>query len=181
LYSKEGKNIGGYNRIYEGWQQFHATIYPGIRINGTSQDGGGQLELGLKFQLFQGRWWFGVNNRTTTDWIWLGFYPASLFQHGLATQAVREIFGGEVFATAGNPCSTTDQMGSGRHAAAGWTHAAYQRNLRVLDINQNQQDFNGTALVDAPPTCSTSRYTIDTHMKSGSTWGSYQFFGGTAN
>jgi hypothetical protein len=131
-YTADGDNIGGYNRLKLGWHQVHATIFPGIRINGSSTQGAGsQLEIGLKYQLFQGNWWLGFNNVESGPWIWLGYYPASLFAGGIGNHASWASFGGEVFSALANPCSTKDQMGSGRHASVGFSHAAFQRNMRT--------------------------------------------------
>jgi hypothetical protein len=44
-------NVGGYNALVSGWVQKHPTIFPGIAINGSSVEGGEQLEIGLKFRL----------------------------------------------------------------------------------------------------------------------------------
>jgi hypothetical protein len=175
-------NIGGYNRNASGWVQVHPSIFPGIRINGSSSPGGGQLEIGLKYQLFNGNWWLGFSNDGSKPWVWLGYYPASLF-NGLAKNGNWVSFGGEVDSLLSNPCSTQDQMGSGRHAAAGWTHAAYQRLL----INQNTAagglvNFSGTAEVDvAAAACPKTMYTVQTFMNSGGNWGSYQYYGGPSN
>ncbi len=181
-YASDGDNVGSYNRLHKGYVQYNATVYPGIRINGSSTQGGGQLEIGLKFQLWQGNWWLGFSNSQGGPWTWMGYYPGSLFGSGLASSAQWLSFGGEVYSALANPCSTQDQMGSGRHAAAGWTHAAYQRLLRNQSTAAGAlTDFAGVAGVDSAASgCPTSPYTIQTFMTSGSNWGSYQFYGGPA-
>jgi hypothetical protein len=179
-YTAEGDRLGGYNRLEAGWIQYHPTIYPGIRVNGSSMPGPLQLEIGIKFQLFEGNWWFAINNREAGPWIWIGYYPARLFHGGLGERADWVGFGGEVYSSLTNPCSTRDQMGSGRHAAAGWQHAAFQRNLHTQSHTSGAiTNFNGIAGVDvAARRCPNDEYTIDCFMNSGTTWGSYQFFGG---
>ena len=139
-----------------------------------------QLEIGIKFQLFEGNWWFAVNNREAGPWIWIGYYPASLFNGGLGERVDWVAFGGEVYSSLANPCSTRDQMGSGRHASAGWQQAAFQRNLHTQSHTSGSiTNFNGIPDVDvAARRCSNDEYTIDSFMNSGTTWGSYQFFGG---
>ena len=65
-------------------------------------------------------------------------------------------------------------MGSGRFAEEGWKRAAFQKNTLV------QSDRQGT-LVDSNGSTSaedSSYYDIENHMKSGSSWGSYFWFGG---
>jgi hypothetical protein len=179
-YTAEGDDLGGYNRLEAGWIQYHPTIYPGIRINGSSMPGPLQLELGIKYQLYEGNWWFAVNNREAGPWIWIGYYPASLFAGGLGHHVDWVGFGGEVYSALANPCTTRDQMGSGRHAVAGWQQAAFQRNLHTQShVSGAITNFNGIANVDvAARRCPTDEYTIECFMNSGTTWGSYQFFGG---
>jgi hypothetical protein len=179
-YTAEGNNIGGYNRLQSGWIQYNASIFPGIRINGSSAQGGVQLEIGLKYQLYEGNWWLGFNNNESGPWIWLGYYPASLFGGALGNLAQFVSFGGEVYSALANPCSTTDQMGSGREAKDGWTHAAYQRNLEnQSNAGGSMVGFNGVPEVDtAASNCPTNKYSIQCFMDSGSSWGSYQYFGG---
>jgi hypothetical protein len=182
-YTKDGNNIGGYNRLGQGWHQVHATIFPGIRVNGSSTQGAGsQLEIGLKYQLFQGNWWLGFNNVEAGPWIWLGYYPASLFAGGIGNHASWASFGGEVFSALANPCTTTDQMGSGRHASTGYSHAAYQRNMRTqTNAAGAVVNFNGSPETDAAAAhCPANQYTIQCFMNSGGGWGSFQFFGGQA-
>ena len=182
-YTAEGNNIGGYNRLNTGWVQYHATIFPGIRINGSSVQGGGQLEIGLKYQLYNGNWWLAFNNNESGPWIWIGYYPASLFSGGLGDHADWVSFGGEVYSALANPCSTTDQMGSGRQAASGFSHAAFQRNLEYqTNANGAMVNFNGATEVDtAASNCPSNVYTIQSFMNSGSNWGSYQYFGGPSD
>lgn len=181
-YTADGDNLGGYNRLVKGWQQVHASIFPGIRINGSSTQGGSQLEIGLKFQLFNGNWWLGFNNNESGPWIWLGYYPASLFAGGIGNHASWVSFGGEVYSALANPCLTTDQMGSGRHASAGFSHAAFQRNMRTqANTAGGVVDFAGSPETDAAASdCPAGQYTIQPFMNSGGSWGSYQYFGGQA-
>jgi Neprosin len=180
-YQSDGNGLGGYNRIYSGWVQYHPWIFPGIRVNGSSALGGTQLELAIKYQLWQGNWWFGVNNDESGPWIWIGYYPTTLFNGGISDHADWVAFGGEVYSALADPCTTTDQMGSGRQGGDGWTQACYQRLIHLQEslVNGDMIDYNGTPSVDAAAsTCASDPYTIDASMLSGSNWGSYQFFGG---
>ncbi len=182
-YTGDGDNIGGYNRLKQGWHQVHATIYPGIKINGSSTQGGAsQLEIGLKYQLYNGNWWLGFNSNESGPWVWLGYYPASLFAGGIGGHASWASFGGEVFSALANPCLTTDQMGSGRHAAAGFSHAAFQRNMRTQSNTAGAMvNLAGSSETDsAASTCPANQYTIQTFMNSAGSWASYQYFGGQA-
>ena len=184
-YGPGGDNVGGYNRLVKGWVQVHPTIYPGIRITGISTLGASpQVEIALKYQLRNdGNWWLGFNNDVSGPWIWLGYYPASLFAGGLGGHASWASFGGEVYSALPNPCQTTDQMGSGLHAWAGFSNAAYQRNLRTQsNLAGTLVDFAGSPETDsAASTCPPGLYTIQCFMNSGGSWGSYQYFGGQAD
>jgi hypothetical protein len=180
-YAGDGDNIGGYNRIQLGWVQVHPTIFPGILAVQSSAPGATPVELGLKFQLHQGNWWLAINNAQT--WTWLGYYPGTLFPGGLADHAEWVSFGGEVFSALSNPCATTDQMGSGRQADGGWSYAAYQRNLQYqAAASGTMADFDGNAESDtAASGCPAGAYTIEVFMQSGSSWASYQYFGGPSS
>ncbi|MGA3341807.1 MAG: neprosin family prolyl endopeptidase [Methylocella sp.] len=173
-YSADGNNLGGYNRLESGWKQYSASVFPGIRINGVSTPGGQQLDVSIKYQLYQGNWWFAVQG------IWMGYYPASLFSGGIGNHAEWVGFGGEVYSSLENPSLTKDQMGSGRQAQDGWTHAAWQRNLRnQSEPNGTMVNNNGTASTDTA-NGGANRYDIQMHMNSGTTWGSYFYVGGPA-
>ena len=182
-YAATGDRIGGYNRLQVGWIQVHPSIYPGICISRASAQGvTPQLELGLKFQLYQSNWWLGVNVDAASPWIWLGYYPGTLFAGGLSDHADWVSFGGEVYTDLGNPCLTTDQMGSGLHAERGWKYACYQRNMRFQSSSAGAMSiFAGTPEVDpAAPDCAGNQYSLDTFVNSGSLWETYQYFGGQA-
>jgi Neprosin len=136
-YTKDGDNLGGYNRLHKGWIQYSPSVFPGIRINGLSTFGGGQTDVSMKFQLYREpnsndvNWWVAVQG------IWVGYYPATLYNGGLGNKVEWIGSGGEVYSSLKNPEATKDQMGSGWQAQAGWTKAAFLRNLR------NQSNMNG--------------------------------------
>lgn len=177
-YSEDGNNLGGYNRIHSGWVQYSPTVFPGIRMNGVSAQDSVQLEFFIKFQLYNGNWWFGFQGGGS--FMWIGYYPASLFGGGLGNYAEWVGFGGEVYSSLANPSLTKDQMGSGRQAQDGWTNAAFQKNLRnQSDANGDMVNHNGVAETDTANGGS-NPYTIQMYMNSGSTWGSYFFVGGPA-
>ncbi len=184
-YGGDGDNKGSYNSLYKGWVQYSSpsttgqTLFPGIRINNPSTFGGTQTNISMKFQLYREpgtntlNWWVAL------DGIWMGYYPATLFPNGLAGHASWVGCGGEIFSDLSNPASSTDQMGSGWQAAAGWTKAAFLRNLRnQTDLAGTMTDNNGTATTDIATARGTDPYTIQMAMKSGSSWGSYFYVGG---
>jgi hypothetical protein len=180
-YKKDGDNEGGYNRQHKGWVQYSPSVFPGIRINGTSTFDGTQFEISMKFQLYQEpnstdvNWWVAVQG------IWMGYYPASLFKTGLASEVQWVGSGGEVFSSLKNPEDTQDQMGSGYQADGGWAKSAYLRNLRVqTDMNGTMTENDGFPTTDAATSGGADPYTIALDMESGSSWDSYFFVGGPA-
>jgi hypothetical protein len=178
-YKHDGDNEGGYNTQVKGWIQHSNSVFPGIRINGTSVFDGEQFEISMKFQLYQEpnssdvNWWVAVQG------IWMGYYPATLYKAGLAVEVDWVGSGGEVFSSLSNPEQTQDQMGSGHQAAGGWAKSAYLRNLRVqTDMNGTMIENNGNASTDAAVPGGADPYTIALDMESGSSWDSYFFVGG---
>jgi hypothetical protein len=65
-------------------------------------------------------------------------------------------------------------MGSGFWAEDGWQWAAYQRNLLFQDRSGALHDYNA----DSTVVDSSNMYDLETHMLSGTSWGSYQWLGG---
>ena len=171
-YAKKGDDLGGYNRDVRGWVQVSRTIFPGTAIQPNSVSGGTQFALFIKYQRWAGNWWLKVGNE------WVGYYPARLFTNlGLRNSADSIQFYGEV-ADARLPAGKTrTDMGSGRWADTRWPNAAYAHNLRyqrsrnggmaVFDSAGGFENASGPAF-----------YSIETHMKSAGTWGSYFWFGG---
>jgi hypothetical protein len=169
-YAFEGDNQGGYNRDVDGWVQYDSSVYPGAGFATVSTPGGDQYDFFMKFQLFDGNWWFMAGDR------WIGYYPGQLYAAGsFADHANAVAFLGEVFDSdeVVGPTSTT--MGSGQWAESQWPWAAFQRNLRVqIDGEGSMDDYNPNRVVVNSP----SMYDLETHMLSGSSWGSYQWIGG---
>ncbi len=165
-----GKELGGYNTEVGGWQQYASTIHPGSLCTPLSQSGGTQYIMALKIQLWQGNWWVKVNGT------WIGFYPASLYDTtGLRDYADQLLWGGEVVDSDGHAGTTSTDMGNGHWPYEGWQHCAYMSNLRYQSTTEGaMSDFNGTALSEFP-----ACYGIESHMLSGSSWGSYFWWGGS--
>jgi Neprosin len=172
-YTGDGDNLGGYNRDFAGWVQYDPNVFPGILINGSSTYGGNQDIITIKFQLYQGNWWFQAQG------IWMGYYPASLFGGGpggaaLGDHAEWVAFWGEVYSSLADPSQTTTWMGSGNFAEDGWTWSAYQSNTRIqIDGNGTMADSDGSPSAENP-----AMYDIQSNMVSGSSWASYFWFGG---
>ena len=171
-YTADGDNIGGYNRLHTGWVQSSAATFPGSGLV-TSRIDHQVNRYEMLFMLWQGNWWFKIENE------WVGYYPASLFGTGaMASSASWLSFGGEVFSGLPDPTTTTSQMGSGRkgeHGSDGYS--AWQRNIGAITAitaaGGTTFDFDGTAAAEDG-----SRYDIVQTMRSGTNWGSFLFAGG---
>lgn len=117
-YSKNGDNIGGYNQDVKGWVQYSDLIYPGAVSSPNSTPGGDQYVMFIKYQLFEGNWWFNCNGH------WIGYYPAVLFDDsGLRSQADSVAFFGEVVDSAAHSSATWTDMGSGYWSEYEWPYA----------------------------------------------------------
>jgi hypothetical protein len=167
---KEGS--GGYNQEVDGWVQYDSGVYPGATVGPTSTPGGTQYILPIKYQLWQGNWWFRSGGR------WIGYYPTSLWEgnqsvfENLGDHASAIQFYGEVADSEGG--STISDMGSGYWAKDGWTWAAYQSNLLVqTDRGGGLSGYNGAGWASDP-----GMYSVVTQMNSGTNWGSYFWLGG---
>jgi hypothetical protein len=170
-----GDNLGGYNQDVDGWVQHDGQIHPGALISPNSVRGGDQYAFQIKYQLFQDNWWFMCNGR------WLGYYPAQLFMGNQSTfttlgdHADHVQFYGEVYDSNDTPGKTKTDMGSGYWPNYGWTWAAYQRNLMIqADRAGGMAEYDGGSGYASD----TDMYDIETHMGSGTDWGSYFWMGG---
>ena len=178
-YASFGDNVSGWNRDVKGWVQYDKTIFPGTVFTPLSVDGGDQHDIKIWYKLYRDNWWLSVMDR------WIGYYPASLFRahttnpaQTLSAGSDEIAFYGEIFDSDGGPGPTTTDMGSGEYAETRWTHAAFVRNIQYQagsgDGNsQTDYDGSGQVIVSDP-----KRYDIETHFKSGSSWGSYFWVGG---
>gem|GEM_PF-781921 len=176
-YSQDGDNLGGYNQDVDGWVQYSSVIYPGAGWSPLSSQGGGQYGFTFLYQLYENNWWVWVQGATGQ---WVGYYPSWLFFGGPGKSefstlgAVAEWVGfwGEVYSALSNPNLTTDQMGSGRKAEAGFSHACFQKNLLIL-TSGSWVNHNGSSSSEDP-----SKFDIQLHMNSDGPFGSYFYAGG---
>lgn len=133
-------------------------------------------QVAMRVELRQndaGDWWFRL------DGAWIGYWPNDRFDsRGIADAATRVAYGGEVMDYRSSGRHTKTQMGSGRFASAGWTKAAYQRNMTYVEGPRNaprrrQALPNATDI--AGPNCYDAIYVFD---RSSAGWDTYMFFGG---
>jgi len=117
------QTTGCYNLSCGAFVQTSSSFAPGMALGSVSVIGGPQYIMELAVWHTGGRWWIYYNGTAGTNTI--GYYPDSLFRSGALTHNATEIdYGGETVGTTSFP-----QMGSGRFAAEGWQHAAYQRTI----------------------------------------------------
>jgi hypothetical protein len=157
-YTNPGNNLGGYNRKVDGWQQVSHKTFPGDAFISGS-------ELGIWVRMYGSNWWVNINGE------WMGYYPGSLFAPaGLGAAAGAVSWYGEILDYRYDNTATYTQMGNGQFAG---TSAAYMRNIQVESINQQLLYSPNSAWADKP-----NCYSIESHATSGTTWGSYFYFGG---
>jgi len=174
-YTSDGDNEGGYNEDVDGWVQVDGAVHPGALSSPNSVRGGAQYVMQIKYQWYNDNWWLMCNGR------WLGYYPSRLFMGSksvfstLGDHADGIHFYGEIYDSDETPGKTRTDMGSGYWPEYGWTWAAYQRNLLVqTDRAGSMADYDGGTGWASDP----DMYDIETHMRSGSDWGSYFWMGG---
>lgn len=173
-YQSYGDNVCGWNTEYRGWVQYDNSYYPGMELSPLSVVNGAQQNLQIQYRLDNGNWWLAVNGK------WVGYYPANMFVtkgnaagSTLADHADTIFWYGEIYQSEGS--LTTTDMGSGHFANEGYGKAAYIRNILVTGTDDRDGDYDGSAGVSVSDP---NRYTIDTHFRSGQSWGSYFFLGG---
>ena len=170
-YSQDGNNLGGYNQDVDGWIQYDDALYPGATYTPYGTPGGDCYEIFIKFQLYQGNWWFKCQDR------WLGYYPGSLFS-ALGDHADQIGFWGEIFNSQYDPNNprvntTTTDMCSGYWAEYDFPWCGYMHNLMVqIDQDGSLIDYDGgTGWASNPDS-------YDIITGNGGGWGSYILLGG---
>jgi hypothetical protein len=165
-----GSSASGWHPHVTGFVQT-AAYSPGFAVVPLSTDGGAQYDEYLEVQLFQGNWWVG---HATSTFVWLGYYPTSLFTQ-LNTKACKIAMYGEVFDQTETDW-TSDNMGSGAFASAGWTHAAFVRRPSYIDTSSQWQWLDSSGLA-APQ--DTACYTVGSMVTSSTPgWERYFYLGG---
>ena len=168
-YTSSGDNKGGYNRDVDGWVQYSNVVYPEAVSSPNSTRGGAQYIMQIKYQLYQGNWWFCCNGR------WIGYYPASLFNTGgLRNSAEKVAFYGEIVDSGEDSGSSWTDMGSGYWPDQHWTWSAYLSNLRYQSrASGSMSRYSGSTWESNP-----DEYGIEEHFSDTGSWGSYCWLGG---
>ncbi|ODA83402.1 hypothetical protein RJ55_01916 [Drechmeria coniospora] len=168
-HASDSDGTGGYNGDHGGWVQVCPELYPGMMVD--SPGDGTERDIEMMYILDQGNWWLWVQDR------FIGYYPGSLFNNGLASGAQGVTLFGEVFAMGGVdtgiPMGTgvlpTDSQGTTEEPSC--HGATYIRNM--FQINGNSGDID----LDANTVLTHNSYAITKHMSS-TPWGSFICVGG---
>jgi hypothetical protein len=170
-YTERGDNKGGYNQDVDGWVQYSSRIFPAALSTPASTFGGTQYILNLKWQLWQGNWWFRVNGS------WIGYYPASLFNStGLRSEAEKVAWYGEIVDSGDHAGTTRTDMGNGHWPYEGWQRCAYMSNLSYQSGTGGQMArYNPGTVYASHPSC----YGIESHFDNTGSWGPYFWWGGS--
>ena len=168
-YTSSGDNKGGYNRDVDGWVQYSSVVYPEAKSSPNSTRGGTQYIMQIKYQLYQGNWWFCCNGR------WIGYYPASLFNAaGLRNKADKVAFYGEIVDSGRDSGSSWTDMGSGHWPDRGWAWSAYMSNLRYQSSSGGSMSrYSGSTWESNP-----DEYGIESHFDDTGSWKSHCWVGG---
>ena len=169
FYTPDNYATGCYNLDCKAFVQVNNSWVLGGRLAPVSTDGGTQYIIRMQWQLNHGKWWLFVQG--AGGYVAVGYYPVSVFNGGQMSRNAQIIrYGGE---SAANASGQAGQMGSGKLANAGWTHAAYQRTIYYIDTSLVGHWANLTPHQPSAP-C----YTIDMNNNTAGAWATYFFFGG---
>ena len=174
------QNTGCYDLNCTGFVQTDNSVVIGGAFSPVSTTTGTQyvVELSWEKSSSTDNWWLLYQGTT-----WVGYLPASLYSHGMQTQASTTNYGGEVDISAPNG-SSLPQMGSGAFASAGATYGAFQSHLQYIDLNFNTIDVSPDANYTGVPNC----YSLSSGYQTGTGFyfgtqtvpepGYFQYFGG---
>lgn len=161
---------GCYNLSCGGFVQVSNSVVIGGAYSSYSTTNGSQYSA--KLFLFKdgttGHWWLKHNDT------WVGYYPRELFDsNGLRDSAALIDFGGEIIDTPGDGVHTSTDMGGGAFAYLGWANAAYQRNIRYVDLGNVWREATGLTASHTDYWC------YDIRLYAGGNWMNYFYFGGS--
>jgi hypothetical protein len=171
-WTPDGYVHGCYDLMCAGFVQTNNSVMLGDYFNSgsISSIGGAQYDFQIAWE---------KNSSTSSWWLlfqgsWLGYLPASLYSHGMQTQANFTQYGGEVYNSEPGGSHTQTWMGSGVFASGGYQQAAYQRHLQYIDLTFHTIDVSPTAFV----TNSNCYSMVNGFDGTGDGWGAYEFLGG---
>ncbi|CAD6239921.1 unnamed protein product [Miscanthus lutarioriparius] len=147
------QETGCYNLHCSGFVQTNNRIAIGAAISPTSVYNGRQFDISLLI------WKLGSGPL-------VGYWPSLLFTH-LGGHANMVQFGGEVVNSRPSGSHTSTQMGSGHFPREGFNHAAYFRNVQVVDGDNSLVPAAALRLVADHPGC------YDIQGNYNRAWGNY--------
>jgi hypothetical protein len=163
------QTTGCYNLDCAAFVQTNNSYTLGGQWSNYSTLGGTQYDFTVVYELYRGNWWFGISAKN--PFVWVGYYPGSLYRGGQLTMNAQTItYGGE---TTGS--TIWPPMGSGQWAGnAGFGRAAYQRQIFYVDTTYASQWANLTPQQPSP-----NCYNLSGPIWGGNQiWGIYFYFGG---
>ncbi|KAK0713742.1 hypothetical protein B0T26DRAFT_648799 [Lasiosphaeria miniovina] len=165
------QHTGCWNLDCAGFVQTSNKWYLGGPFDRYSVYAGGQVGFELQWKLYKGNWWLFL--KANNGYESVGYYPAKIYGNGPITKhADYAKWGGETA-----PDSSYGQMGSGHFPAEGFGKAAYQNNIFTIPRDESG-GYGVQAALSSLHITKPSCYTIATTPRSGSSWGSYFYFGG---
>ncbi|GEN08475.1 protein of unknown function [Myxococcus fulvus] len=161
---------GCYNLSCGAFVQTNTSVFIGGGFDNYSVAGGAQYEF--KLMWFKdgttGAWWLKFQD------IWVGYYPRTRFDAaGLADRADVIDFGGEIIDNRNLNLHTSTDMGGGAYPGAGWSYAAYTRNIQYVDTSNVYREPTSLSAWRNDSNC----YDIIQSSNPGG-WGRYFYFGG---
>lgn len=162
------QHTGAYNLDGPGFVQTNPAWPIGGALSPASSDGGRQYEVEVAVYLHEGNWWLYLGGLAASNAV--GYWPTSIYGGGaMASNAAQALFGGE---TVCEQAGSWPAMGSGANASAGWTHAAYHRDLFFFPTSGGAQY---AALDGHEPSAPTYTQSLGKALPP---WNIYFFFGG---
>ena len=167
-YTPDNYTTGCYNLDCSAFVQTNSSIVIGSKFSNYSTPGGTIYVQTYRYQKAgtTGSWWLAIGGTN------IGYYPRTLFDTaGIADKGGRVTFGGEIVHKVTTRHTLTD-MGSGRFPSEGKSYAAYQRNIRYIDLTNTYRTPTLTK-------SATDAYCYDATVTAGDpSWGTYLLFGG---
>ncbi|XP_068655248.1 protein neprosin-like [Aristolochia californica] len=164
----------GCHNLECGFVQVDQRIMPGLSFPQISSYEG--IQPGVVLTVIRdtdGNWWLGFEEAYTSSFVWVGYWPASIF-NSLNYGANSLHWGGEVCGHT-YPGATLPPMGSGQWAYSDYGWAAFANRIKIVGSNNE--------LVDAPDQLATQEtqpncYTVVDKGNDIGNFGRYFYFGG---
>lgn len=155
---------GCYNLSCGAFVQVNNSWYFGGGFSNYSTYGGAQYDFSAEYYLYNGNWWLALGGT------WVGYYPGSVYRGGQMSRYAQLI----EFGTEGVGTTWFPPEGSGQWSSAGWSRAAYQRNLYYI-ASPTASYWDSLSVAQPSPHC----YSISgPYSSTSSGWAVYFYEGG---